>query len=93
MTAELARLFHRGKRVAGLARLPDDAWNSSMVRYANDPDAIRRFAKRFEVHPALIAGRVRHDRGFSTFSELVGQGVPRRLMTRLGLWSEEDELV
>ena len=91
---ESTELFEReADEFARNAIVPDDAWNSSMVRYANDPDAIRRFAKRFEVHPALIAGRVRHDRGFSNFGELIGQGLPRRLMARLGLWSEEDELV
>jgi HTH-type transcriptional regulator/antitoxin HigA len=91
---ESTELFEReADEFARNAIVPDDAWNSSMVRYATDPSTISKFAKRFEVHPALIAGRVRHERGFATFNELVGHGAPRRLMESLGLWSEEDELV
>jgi hypothetical protein len=64
-----------------------------MVRYTNDAETVIKFAKRFVVHPSLVAGRIRHERGYSNFPKLVGQGAPRKMMAQLGLWSDEDEMV
>lgn len=74
------------------ALISDDTWSNSMVRYTNDEDAVLKFAKRLNVHPALVAGRIRHERSYAKFSKLVGQGVPKAMMARLGMWGEDNEL-
>lgn len=74
------------------AVISDDAWSDSMVRYSNDDDVVIRYAAKIDVHPALVAGRIRHERGYARFSKLVGQGVPQAMMAKSGLWGEEHEL-
>lgn len=91
---ESEELFEReADEFARNAIIPDDVWRSSMVRYTNDAETVVKFAKRFGVHPALVAGRIRRERGYSNFPKLVGQGAPRKMMAQLGLWSDEDEMV
>lgn len=91
---ESPELFEReADEFASHAIIPDESWSNSMVRYTTDAETILKFSRRFKVHPALVAGRIRRERGYSNFTELVGQGVPRKLMAHLGLWSDEDELV
>jgi HTH-type transcriptional regulator/antitoxin HigA len=65
--------FARNKLIA------DHIWKTSVVRFTTDPDSVVRFARKLGVHPALVAGRIRNERDFSLFSELVGSGQVRKL--------------
>jgi HTH-type transcriptional regulator/antitoxin HigA len=67
--------------------LPSD-FDSSAGAFAT-PREIVDYARRVGVHPAIVAGRIQHDRrDYSVFSSLVGRGAVRTLFSGYGLrWS------
>jgi len=61
------------------ALVPKTAWESSSVRNQPTPMAVMSLANAPKVHPAIIAGRVRHDRqNYRLLSQFVGTGLVRR---------------
>ena len=61
------------------ALIPPQLWEISPVRERATILAVYDFAREVGVHPAVIAGRVRHDRGnYRLLSQLVGSGKVRR---------------
>lgn len=67
------------------AILPRTTWHASAVRFAKLPDAIIKFAARHELHPALIAGRIRRERGYNEFYDLLGSGEIKAFLSSSGL--------
>jgi HTH-type transcriptional regulator/antitoxin HigA len=60
--------------------LPDEIWNVSPARFARSAALISNFAQSQNIHPAIVAGRIRKDRNdYRIFSGLVGHGQVRRL--------------
>lgn len=91
---ESSELFEReADEFARNAIIADERWRSSLVRYASDPQSIIKFASRMGLHPALIAGRVRYERGYSLFNNLIGQGEVRKMMYQAGRWEPSDAMV
>lgn len=69
---------------ARTALISDEAWRSSMAKFVKTADEVRSLARRFEVGPSVVAGRIRRERAnFKLFVDLVGQGVPS------GVFSDE----
>ena len=65
------------------ALIPDEIWTSSFVRYSSEADAIRKFAERLGIHPAIVAGRIRREREtYTILSNLVGRGMLRKMLNR-----------
>ena len=61
------------------ALIPPQLWQTSPVRERATILAVYDFAREVGVHPAVIAGRVRHERGnYRLLSQLVGSGKVRR---------------
>ena len=61
------------------ALIPPQLWEISPVRERATILAVYDFAREVDVHPAVIAGRVRHERGnYRLLSQLVGSGKVRR---------------
>ena len=59
--------------------IPADAWNISRVQENPSPLAVMELAQRLEIHPAIVAGRVRHKtRNYRLLSQFVGTGEVRR---------------
>jgi HTH-type transcriptional regulator/antitoxin HigA len=59
--------------------IPEDIWNTSKVKDNPTPLAVMELAQRLGVHPAIIAGRIRHEtRNFRLLSHFVGTGTLRR---------------
>ena len=59
--------------------IPPRLWNDSPVRERATILAVYAFAREADVHPAIIAGRVRHDQGnYRLLSQLVGSGEVRK---------------
>jgi HTH-type transcriptional regulator / antitoxin HigA len=59
--------------------IPEDVWNTSKVKDNPTPLAVMELAQRLGVHPAIIAGRIRHEtRNFRLLSHFVGTGTLRR---------------
>ncbi len=58
--------------------IPEDIWNMSKVRHNPTPLAVMELAQRLGIHPAIIAGHIRHEtRNFRLLSHFVGTGTLR----------------
>jgi HTH-type transcriptional regulator / antitoxin HigA len=61
------------------ALIPRQLWESSSVRDRPTPMAVVQFANALQVHPAIVAGRVRFERkNFRMLTHFVGSGEVRR---------------
>ena len=62
--------------------IPQTAWQRSPARLAPSPIAAQRLANELHIHPAIVAGRIRHHhKSFRLLNNLIGQGQVRRLFT------------
>ena len=59
--------------------ISDELWRASVARFTRSEEVIERFARSIDVHPAIVAGRIRKERDFRLFSALVGGGQIRSL--------------
>jgi HTH-type transcriptional regulator/antitoxin HigA len=60
--------------------LPDEVWSLSPARFSKSAQLIENFAKARNIHPAIVAGRIRRDRNnYRLFDDMVGRGQVRRL--------------
>ena len=58
---------------------PSDDWEMSLFHEALSPMEVLELAQKYEVHPAVIAGRVRYDqRNYRLLSQFVGSGEVRK---------------
>lgn len=61
------------------ALIPEAVWEASAVRENPTPMAVMNLAKALEIHPAIIAGRVRYEKqNYRLLSQFVGIGEVRR---------------
>ena len=61
------------------ALIPEAAWESSPVRAKPTAMGVISLAQSLQVHPAIIAGRIRHERrNYRLLSQFVGTGQVRR---------------
>ena len=73
------RLEEEADRMAQDALIPPRFWESNPMRDGATVLAVYDLAREAGVHPAVIAGRVRHERGnYRLLSQLVGSGKVRR---------------
>jgi HTH-type transcriptional regulator/antitoxin HigA len=64
------------------ALIPSELWNSSPVRIRTNIAEVRNLARMADVHQAIVAGRVRREKGnYKLLSRHVGHGDIRRLFT------------
>jgi HTH-type transcriptional regulator / antitoxin HigA len=60
--------------LAGEALIPAEAWKRSPARVLPTPDAAEHLAADLGIHPAIVAGRIQHERGnFKLLHQLVGR--------------------
>ena len=61
------------------ALIPPDAWESSSVIDTPTPIAVMELAQELGIHPAIVAGRVRHERkNYRLLSQIVGGGTVKK---------------
>jgi HTH-type transcriptional regulator/antitoxin HigA len=66
------------------ALIPDAVWQSSRVQEHPSPLAVMELAQQLGIHPAIVAGRVRHETGnFRLLSHFVGTGEVRRQLAKV----------
>jgi HTH-type transcriptional regulator/antitoxin HigA len=59
--------------------IPAEVWQTSRISENPSPLAVMELAQRLEIHPAIVAGRVRHEtKNFRLLSQFVGTGEVRR---------------
>jgi HTH-type transcriptional regulator/antitoxin HigA len=59
--------------------IPDEIWANSVARFTRSKDTIEKFSRSLSLHPAIVAGRVRKERDYRLFTDLVGTGQVRTL--------------
>lgn len=60
--------------------IPSERWRLSTARISRSPGPAEQFAKQLEIHPAIVFGRIRRERGdYRIFSDRVGSGSLRKL--------------
>jgi HTH-type transcriptional regulator/antitoxin HigA len=66
------------------ALVPKSVWETSSVRDHPTPMAVINLANVLKVHPAIVAGRVRHNRqNYRLLSQFVGTGSVRRQFEKI----------
>jgi HTH-type transcriptional regulator/antitoxin HigA len=71
-------------RVAGEIFIPRTVWKRSDAYRQRTPDAVHELALQLKIHPAIIAGRIRHDaRNFYILSQMLGTGKVRKLFPEI----------
>lgn len=61
------------------ALVPRKIWETSAVRQQPTPMSVISFANALQVHPAIVAGKIRHEqRNYRLLSQFVGTGEVRR---------------
>jgi HTH-type transcriptional regulator/antitoxin HigA len=65
-------------QIAGEALIPEDEWKRSPARNLRTPEAVSHLASRLRIHPAIVAGRIRHHyKSYRVLNRLVGHGQVR----------------
>ena len=65
--------------------IPTEAWKSSFVRFTRSADQVLQFARRFKIGESVVAGRIRRERGYHLFKDLVGSGCVKELISEAHL--------
>ncbi len=67
--------------------IPDRIWKTSLARFSPSDATIKNQARALNVHPALIAGRIRWESGeYYLYNDLIGQGeVKKSLAEGMGI--------
>ena len=61
------------------ALVPPEMWNNCISRFSLDTDTARTEAEQFQIHPSLIAGRIRHERqNYTVLNDVIGHGEVER---------------
>lgn len=67
-------------KFAGDALIPRKVWKRSDAFRQRTPGSIQELAFKLKIHPAIIAGRIRHDaNNYFILSKMVGKGQVRKL--------------
>jgi HTH-type transcriptional regulator/antitoxin HigA len=70
--------------VAGEALVPNEMWKKSPASRLRSPEAIKQLADQLHIHPAIVAGRYRHEyRTYRVLNQFIGHGQVRRLFTNV----------
>ena len=73
-------LEEEADRLAGEALVPTKLLRRSRAAHVRTPGAVQALAAQLRVHPAIVAGRIRHDsRNYRILNQLIGQGEVRHL--------------
>jgi HTH-type transcriptional regulator / antitoxin HigA len=71
---------HEADELAGEALIPESEWKKSPASALRSVEAAQELASRLRVHPAIVAGRIRHrSKSYQVLNQLIGHGQVRRL--------------
>jgi HTH-type transcriptional regulator/antitoxin HigA len=67
-------------QLAGEALIPEEHWKKSPASRLRSPEAILQLASQLRIHPAIVAGRYRHEyKSYRVLNQFVGHGQVRCL--------------
>jgi HTH-type transcriptional regulator/antitoxin HigA len=81
--------------LAGEILVPEDKWNTALARYLRSKDSIVDFAQKLQIHPAIVAGKIRREaKNYMILTDVVGPGEVRKLFPDIDYSNEgeHDEL-
>jgi len=65
--------------LAGEALIPESEWQRSPASRIRTPEAVELLARQLGIHPAIVAGRIRHHfKSYRVLNQFVGHGQIRR---------------
>lgn len=65
--------------LAGEALIPDSAWKRSAASRLRSPEAAEHLAQQLGIHPAIVAGRMRHEfKAYRLLNNLIGHRQVRK---------------
>jgi HTH-type transcriptional regulator/antitoxin HigA len=71
-------------QLAGEGLIPEEEWKKSPARNLRTTEAVQHLASRLRIHPAIVAGRIRHHyKSYRVLNRLVGQGQVRAALADL----------
>jgi len=71
-------------KLASEALIPQEAWANSPASKLKSPDAAEYLAKRLGIHPAIVAGRMRHEfKAYRLLNNLVGHKQVRKYFSEV----------
>jgi HTH-type transcriptional regulator/antitoxin HigA len=66
-------------QLAGEVLIPQAEWKKSPASKLRSPEAVQHLANHLHVHPAIVAGRIRHEfKDYRVLNQLVGHGEVRK---------------
>lgn len=70
--------------MAGEALIPEREWRKSPASRLRSPEAVQHLANKLRIHPAIVAGRIRHQfKSFRVLNQFVGHGQVRPLFPEI----------
>jgi HTH-type transcriptional regulator/antitoxin HigA len=76
---EQDRIEREADAMAGEALIPQTAWEKSAARSSHQAKDVEALAEKLGVHPAIVAGRVRHEtQNFRLLAKQLGHGLVSR---------------
>jgi HTH-type transcriptional regulator/antitoxin HigA len=70
--------------LAGEALIPQAIWERSAASKLRSPTAVHNLANKLQIHPAIVAGRMRHEfKAYRLFNNLVGHHEVHKLFTEI----------
>jgi len=77
---EVDEFEEEANKVASDLLVPEELWSRSPARIAKNASPIENLAKQLSIAPAIIYGRIRHERNnYAIFSDKIGRGTVRKL--------------
>lgn len=75
-----SKLEHEADTFAREILIPDDEFEISPAKHLHTPEAAEHLAKKLNIHPAIVAGRMRYEAGsYRILGNMVGNGEIRCL--------------
>lgn len=76
--------------LAGEALIPEEEWKRSPASRLRSPEAAEHLAKKLQIHPAIVAGRMRYEfKAYRLLNNLVGHREVRKLFPEVN-WSGQN---
>jgi HTH-type transcriptional regulator/antitoxin HigA len=84
----LEKVEEEANEFASAALIPPAQWKISSARISREAAPAEKLASSLGIHPAIVFGRIRRERGYHLFSDKVGTGLVRSLFSNI---SQEQE--
>jgi len=80
LDVEAGDIEQEADELAGEILVPEEKWNTALARYLRSKDSIVDFANELDIHPAIVAGKIRKEaNNYIILKDMVGQGGVRKL--------------